>query len=343
MAGTFAIGIQDFMEQNQPFRILWQENSDGSARLLRMYGKFPQVIVPRQIAGCQVTEIAPYCFAKDAHLPKEQIFEEIVAEEGRSVNGLQELSGNAIEEVCLPDSVHSIGNCAFYNCKNLKTLSIGASVESIGSDAFMNTISFHQMILRYPADEKSGLKKILSQISSDMEVKFQTSRGIEAVLLYPEYYESYDEIAPAHLFGRSITGEGFRARQCIKDGRIDFAGYDAVFLQACVEESEKTLAKMALNRLLYPYALQENSKEAYMQYITEHIRTVASCLTEKRELEILQFLCREGLLCGTNLAECIRRAAAMDWAEGAAALLQQQAVMQQEQKKKRYDFDAFGL
>lgn len=328
------------MKSGNSCRILWQQNTDGSASVFRMYGEFPQIRVPGEIAGHPVTEIAPYCFAQVSHLPEKLLREEVGTENIRFPEALQELCGNAVEEVILPDSIHTIGNCAFYNCRNLKSLTIGAQTEHIGSDAFMNTISFHRIRLLYPADTKSGLKQILSQISADMEVSFINGEKTEAVLLYPEYYESYDEIAPAHIFGRSITGEGFRARQCIKDGKVDFAGYDAVFPQACVEESEATLSEMALNRLLYPYALQEKNREMYQQYIREHSKTIAIRLTEMKKIKILQFLCQDGIISDTELAECVLKAADMDWAEGTAVLLQQQASMRKERKKKRYDLDA---
>lgn len=329
------------IEQNKketPHRLLWQKTPEGTAKLLRIYGTTSQVIIPSEVEGYPITEIAPYCFAQTPHLPDREEIEETITDNGSSVTALQELCGTSIEEVYLPDSVCRIGTYAFYNCKNLKTIHMGAFVEDIGSDAFMNTTSFRKIILRCSPEGKSGIRSILSQISADMEVQFQTKLGGEALLLYPEYYESYDEIAPAHLFGRSITGEGFRARQCIKDGRVDFAGYDAIFPQACVEESEKTLSNMALNRLRYPYALQENAKEAYQNYVREHISYIGNCLIKYKKLELLQFLCQEGLLSGTNLAECVQMAAEMDWPEGAASLLQYQAVGGQERKKNRYDF-----
>lgn len=74
-----------------------------------------------------------------------------------------------------------------------------------------------------------------------MEVTFQGKTGQTAVF-YPEYYENYDEIAPAHIFGRSIEGEGFRARQCFKEGVPDLSQYDTIFPKACAEEKGKYAA-----------------------------------------------------------------------------------------------------
>ena len=84
----------------------------------------------------------------------------------------------------------------------------------------------------------------------------------DAFLLYPEYYERYDTIAPAHIFGLNIEGEGFRARQCFRGDMIDFAAYDAIFGKACAEESVTTLGRMSLDRLMTPVSLSESSRLA---------------------------------------------------------------------------------
>lgn len=324
------------MEKTESCRLLWQKLEDGGARLLRMYGASSHVVVPERIEGYPCAEIAPYCFAAQARLPDGENWQETVMGGGGTF--LKELRGNAVEEVRLSDSVRSIGNCTFYNCKNLKRLHIGSNISEIGSDAFMNTLSFHGITIRCAAGEKSGIRKILSQISSDMEVAFECGGVREAVLLYPEYYESYDEIAPAHLFGRSITGEGFRARQCFLDGKVDFSGYDAVFAQACAEETEETLSKMAMNRLRYPFALGKDAKETYEEYVKSHIESLSARLVRKKDLDALCFLCQKHYLQGAELSLCIQAAAEAGWPQGAAELLHQQAAEGQADKKSRYEF-----
>ena len=136
--------------------------------------------------------------------------------------------------------MRKVGNYAFYNCTALEMLVTGKYLEEIGSDAFMNCKKFHFLTVRCDVGERSGAKQILSRISADMEVTFAGKTG-QTVVFYPEYYESYDEIAPAHIFGRSIEGEGFRARQCFKEGVPDLSLYDTIFPKACAEEKEHTL------------------------------------------------------------------------------------------------------
>jgi len=54
---------------------------------------------------------------------------------GKSENSLY-IGGTKVEDLVIPDSVTSIGNCAFYGCSGLTSVTIPDSVTSIGSGAF---------------------------------------------------------------------------------------------------------------------------------------------------------------------------------------------------------------
>ncbi len=47
-------------------------------------------------------------------------------------------SGSAIESIVIPDTVTVIGDSAFFNCKSLTNVTVGAAVEEIGAHAFRN-------------------------------------------------------------------------------------------------------------------------------------------------------------------------------------------------------------
>lgn len=324
------------MEIQKSCRMLWQKREDKGARLLRIYGASSHVTVPPRIAGRPCAEIAPYCFAPQARLPVEGDWEESALGGGEGL--LKELCKDAVEEVALPESVRQIGDYAFYDCRNLKRLQIGTDLLEIGSGAFINTFSLHRINLCGGAGKKSGIRQILGQISSDLEVCFSRGGKIEAVLFYPEYSESYDEVAPAHLFSRSITGEGFRLRQCFLDGRADFEGYDAVFAKACETEAEETLSKMALCRLRHPFALGKDAKDAYLDYIKSHMESVSIWLVQNKDLDALHFLCKERLLGGAALFACIQETAKTGWAQGATELLRRNEEAGRPSKKSRYEF-----
>lgn len=151
---------------------------------------------------------------------------------------LGEIAGNEVLQVVLPDTVVEIEELAFYNCRKLSVIEFGSALETIGSDVFMNCRSLKQLRVRADIRGKTGVKAVLSRIPWEIQVDFAGEET--ASLLYPEYTESYDEIAPAHIFGRNITGEGFRARQQFQDGIVQFAGYDAIYPKVIAEESPLT-------------------------------------------------------------------------------------------------------
>lgn len=316
----------------------WEENAAGGVRLLRAFGRTPEVTVPDFIEGKPVTEIGAYCFAAQCRLPGDY---RITRTEGMAEE-LRELSGDYPVKIYLPDSIEKIGNFAFYNCVSLTGLNLGNRMETLGGDAFMNCRRLHRITLRSGALEKSGMRQILSQISADMEVTFEGKCGTEAVLLFPEYYESYDEIAPAHLFGRNIEGEGFRARQCFREGIYDFSQYDTIFPKACAEEQEKTLCRMAMNRLRYPVGLSEEAKGLYENYVSRHVEYICKQAVQGRELEPVTFLCERGLLDRAGMQYCIRCATEAEWAEGTVLLLHlQENYFPEKTVRERYSFDDF--
>lgn len=359
------------------YELFWERVGEGEARLLRAFGTMPNVVLPEQIEGHRIVEIGAYCFAERARLPeqyertrivttnsseenissegifsvkesaaKERCDVKIGTSEGREraegLSNMRELSGKYIQEVILPESVRKIGNLAFYHCMSLVRIELGSGLAEIGSDVFMNCSRLRNMTLRGGCKKASGMRQILAQISSDMEVTFAGETGVEAVLLFPEFYETYDEIAPAHLFGRNIEGEGFRARQCFKEGVMDFRQYDTIFPKACAEESEKTLCRLAYNRLCYPVELGNDERKLYEAYIRAHTSYVCMEAVKRQDMEKISILCELGLLAQRDIECCVKWAAEDDWAEGAAYFLRlKEQYFKEKQVKDRYAFDDF--
>ena len=80
-------------------------------------------------------------------------------------NGLNDAFREYLEEVYLPQSLTSIGEQAFMNCTNLKTINIPDGVVSIGSNAF-NSCSIRNIIL------PEGLKTIGDYAFSGVPLEF---------------------------------------------------------------------------------------------------------------------------------------------------------------------------
>lgn len=88
---------------------------------------------------------------------------------------------------------------------------MGSNIKEVGSDVFMNCRNLHKICILSDIKDVTGLRQVLSRISSEIEVTYMKYDKITAKVLYPEYSESYDEIAPAHIWkkyrGRRIQGE----------------------------------------------------------------------------------------------------------------------------------------
>lgn len=328
--------------EEQSCRIFWEKTDSQSAKILRVFSKLPVLQLPAQIAGYPVTELGSYCFAPDCHLPNQYQ----IADLDTLHMVLTEFCGNYPQVIRLPDTLQKIGDYAFYNCRHLSVLWFSDKLRSIGSDAFMNCDHLHQMFLLCDPDENSGLRQALAQISWDMEVSFFGKNRIqskepEAVVFYPEFYEAYDEIAPAHIFGRKIIGEGFRSRQCFSEGTIDFAQYDQIFSKACMDESEQTLSHLAFCRIRYPYRLTPSAKQQYASYILTHGQPLCEQLVRERKLEDLAFMFQENLLTSQMIRYLLSLAAQAGWSEGNASMLRWKQTFIQSGKQKRYEFDDF--
>ena len=144
----------------------------NTARLTRVYGDAPCAALPASVPGPEggvlaITELGDYCFSeKPRSLPgadalcRYEVGPDstctLVQAFGRNLTGrhgrydldfgegaaapeeLHPVCGNFVEEIILPDSLQVIGSCAFYNCRRLRRLSVGARDLTVGSDGFLN-------------------------------------------------------------------------------------------------------------------------------------------------------------------------------------------------------------
>lgn len=341
----------------------------GEVRLLRVFGKTSDVILPRRIAAGIVTEIGAYCFAERERVEIYRIcseteeFEQVCfwgkkdgqgdASENEKVHQMEEpfsrwcdregflpLAGKNVTSIVLPSSITKIGNFAFYQCRELQEISLGAEEIELGSDAFMNCRKLSRFLFRGNPEKSSCLKQVLAQRSEETSVYFEEQGQIQAALLYPEYSENYDLIGPAHIFELNIQGEGFRARQCFQNGIVDFGAYDRIFALECGEESVETLCRMACNRLQYPFRLQERERDLYESYVSENINVVGKALVSERNLSGIQSFYQLGLLQAPQLQNCLEQAVAGNWTEGVREML---SLRDSNQKKEgtAYAFEDF--
>lgn len=306
-------------------KLLCEEIENGELRLFRVFGSVDTLTLPETLeGGRRIRTIGAYCFAEKGRLPQVLADEAVKAGLGDGTNApegvLRPLNGNYLRQISLPDSVVCLETYAFYNCRKLERLTVGAALTEVNSDAFMNCRALHTLTIRAAAGDATGLPFLLNQLTAELGVEFGGADG-KVRLLYPEYTESYEEIGPAHVFSLHVEGEGYRARKQFVGGRLDVSGYDAVFEKACNEEQFLTLMKMALYRLEYPYELSEAARERYETYITAHETAVLEQLVKTRDEETLSMLCGHPMISDEAIQTAVVCAVAEGWTRGVAGII----------------------
>lgn len=306
-------------------KLLCEEIENGALRLCRVFGSVDTLELPDTADGRQIRVIGAYCFAEKGRLPQALVDEAMEAGLGDGTNVpegvLRPLNGNYLREITLPDTAICLETYAFYNCRKLERLTVGAALTEINSDAFMNCRALHTLVIRAYAGDVTGLPFLLNQLTVELSVEFTDAGKGKVRLLYPEYTESYEEIGPAHIFSLHVEGEGYRARKQFISGRLDAPGYDTVFEKACNEEQFLTLMKMALYRLEYPYELSEDAKNRYESYIAAHEVAVLEQLVQAQDEETLRMLCGQPLISDEAIQAAVVRAVSDGWTRGVAGII----------------------
>lgn len=98
----------------------YEKREDGTIRITRYKGMRTEIDVPEKIGNSIVAEIGGWAFsARASRLKKEQI-----------------ALRRSITRITLPETIHTIGKCAFYDCQALVQINIPHSVTMIGEEAF---------------------------------------------------------------------------------------------------------------------------------------------------------------------------------------------------------------
>ncbi|MDO5145909.1 MAG: leucine-rich repeat protein [Eubacteriales bacterium] len=320
----------------QKLEILWQPAKTG-VRILRIYGEHPLLHLPEKIEGMPVTEIGAYCFSRSEPSLPEKYFRYRIGLSSDSTHSLFPLSGDAVEEIILPGTVTTLHNAAFYNCRRLHTLHAGQCLNAIGSDEFTNCMRLHRIIFSSTEKNASALSLLLERLSGHLEVQFHSQGTMTSALIFPEYYEWLDEISPAHIFSRSIHGEGFRMRKCFTNGGIDHMKYDRCFDNALKSETDSTLCQIASCRLRWPVGLSDSFRTSYENALRERIHEALSMAIKEKDRDFLLFLCRH-YFSAKEFQNAASQCIEADWGEGSALLIEAQH-RQCSPSRKCFSFD----
>lgn len=121
------------------FTYEWSNDYEG-IRVVKYLGSDEIVVVPAQIEGEPVVEVAGYCFANDSTVRGVVIPETVVASEEIFIN-------NSCVEMVIAEGLQDIGYATFLNCIALREVILGDNVTHVGQNAFCFCTSLEKLVL----------------------------------------------------------------------------------------------------------------------------------------------------------------------------------------------------
>lgn len=223
-----------------------------------------------------------------------------------------------LKSITLPASIQSIEKHAFYNCRQLEELNLYHGIASIGDGAFKNCEALHRITM----DGMQHIQYILSDCMQEITLTMTLEQTQTAVLLFPEYDYEYLENVPPREF-RSITyGSGSFYRRCISDAGVNFTEYDKTFERAVREDLPDTVQTIAFYRLQFPYHLQQKYQQRYLEYIAHNISRITETTVRQANIPWLELLLTYELMDQETLSGAITLAAQLDKPEVVSLLME---------------------
>lgn len=344
--------------------------TEGTARLVRVYGTTPCITLPEALPAPEggsfaLTELGDYCFSeKPRSLPPrsalcryrvEDGIPRLVEAFGQRLSGTQRydldfgegtakaelpaVCGNFLEEVTLPGGLAVIGSCAFYNCRKLRRIAVGAAGLTMGSDVFLNCFALETITVDAKPEQPTGVFALVNSITEAVQVIFAPQGEPTASLWYPAYWEDIEE-TPAHILLHTFSGQGYHYRQCFLNGKFLPAEYDGIFPQGHDADDAAVMAMLCFERLRYPWQLSAAAEKAYREFLAQNTGRVFARLFKAQDLDGLRALIALDVMDKAAFAEASALAAKEDHASAAALLADAEYKKYAAEKKpKRYDFD----
>ena len=220
----------------------------------------------------------------------------------------------------LPATIDTLGRYAFYNCKNLRSLSLYDLVEDYYDGVIKQCQSLSEITLQQERDRFSVMKELLAD--NDRRLTF-TVKPMNLRLTFPAYVYDFVEDVEARVLHHKIEGSGYPYRECVTRKGVDLLAYDKLFSHVISDDYEAAVM-VALNRLRYPIELEDAAKEQYAQYLEQNARVVLLKLIGQEREEEIRYLCEECLITKDALEDGLYEAADKKLSAIAAILMEYQ-------------------
>ncbi len=173
-----------------------------------------------------------------------------------------------IEEVMIPDSVHTVLGFAFHNCGKLRKLSLTDSVKEYLDGGTRQCESLREIDVTLKSGNPYIIRRILEDNDRRLTFNLHMSDG-DALLVFPGFNYDFVENTMARTIQFAIEGTGYAYRECVKADQINFREYDSLFSKASADDSV-TAEMIALARLSVPYELSDDARVSYEKWLCEN-------------------------------------------------------------------------
>lgn len=268
--------MKDTMHQ-EPYFVY--EKKEKGICIIRCYAKESRIVIPKEIEGLPVTEIASYAFAAQ------------MDEEPKNPGDFPCICGELLEELVLPDTISRIGRYVFYNCWNFWHFSFYSNIGYMGAGTFTGCKKLSRLSVFDGETEKSCLREVLVDLNHTVEVFWKGKEPYSA--LYPAFFEEAVENTPARIIETHTHGIGIQYRNAFKNTQIHWAEYDKIFGFGKYNMEESEAVYLALYRLMHPVALDEGAQKEYADFLREKEREAVSLFLQKEEKEYIFWLAEE--------------------------------------------------
>lgn len=260
---------------------------EDSVEIIKYVGDHREIILPKTIDGKLVTAIGDYAFVNQ----------------------------RKIHKLIFHDGIKRIGNHSFYDCRGLNYVVFSDSIMQVGDGAFKNCDSLKRVELNLFTGSLLCIKSLLEESVQEMELwlNHHKNNKIErACLIFPRYLHNYVEFTQAKIINQETHGFGVHYRELLTDTKIDYKGYDELFLLVSHVEDIMLCCKIAMARILYPYQVSVSIYSMYVQYLRNHVSNWLPIVLEREGMEELQSLEVQEFYTLEVLQEAIQVAHVMD-------------------------------
>lgn len=261
------------------------------------------ITIPEELEGMPVTMIGPHAFSD-----RKELLCITLPDTVESIDNYAFSECRGLSRIRIPDQVTSIGDHVFYNCRGLKEMTVPGGLLRVGDGALKNCNRLALITVVVTEGKNHAVKHLLPDIAKEITLHIQFKEGErireEAKLLLPKD-NIYISDFSTRLYEDIRYGVGYHYRLIVGEDEVDCKRYDRLFTMARGELAKELLADIAMNRLMYPYDLEEIGKRAYQNYISEQMSDILKTVIKLEEIDKLQYLLQENLIHQENIEEAL--------------------------------------